>query len=167
MTVEGFQVNSENRAAFEVVQAFDYQTSNMYLYGRCGVGKTHLAAIVLRRLFGEGRQVELVQPAGLIRSTRGREGYEEEQTLERLARVDCLVIDELGAERSTEYALQLLYEVVNRRWLRDRNGLIVTSNLSLRDLASKVQDDRLLSRLAGLCRVISVGGQDWRRRHGV
>ena len=64
----------------------------------------------------------------------------------------------------TEYSMSIFYEILDGRLMQKQNGLIITSNLSLNELAVKMGDDRITSRIAGMCRVISLGGDDRRMK---
>ena len=70
------------------------------------------------------------------------------------------MIDDLGAEKTTDFVRQTLYYIVNER---EQNELpiIVTSNYTLKDLAAKF-DERISSRLAGMCKQVKLTGTDRR-----
>ena len=72
------------------------------------------------------------------------------------------VLDDLGIGHETAYARQIFQEILDGREFAYRSGLIVTSRYSLDDLAQKLGDDTIPSRLAGLCKVIHVEGADGR-----
>ena len=91
-----------------------------------------------------------------MRLFRGREADEEFALLKLFDGYRCLVIDDLGVGRSTEFSNQIIYEIIERRANAMRNGLIITSNLSLDEFAQKSGDDRLPSRIMGLCRRIKI-----------
>ena len=117
----------------------------LVLYGPNGTVKTMLASIILaaRQKLGESGQVwraeELI---GWLRETQGGLDHlppEERQTLavrhDHIRRLKWLVLDELGKERRTEFALEQLETVINRRYA-DKSGLIVTTNFDPRGLES-------------------------------
>jgi DNA replication protein DnaC len=72
------------------------------------------------------------------------------------------VLDNLGPGLDTPFSRQILQEILDHRENHDRAGLLVTSRYSLDDLAAKLADDAIPSRLAGLCEVIQIGGRDGR-----
>lgn len=93
-----------------------------------------------------------------------RDPREKEREIERLSNVPVFVVDDLGVQKDTEHALTVLYEILDRRDMNLRHGLIVTSNLPLDMLAKKMGDDRITSRIAGMCRVVKVGWDDHRMK---
>lgn len=173
-TFETYWETKDNSKALRAVREFSPYSGNLYLYGPCGTGKTHLATACIQRsaqgtkAFSDetGRYDSLnfilTQPATLFRSMRGLDGYQESEEIKRHGNVTCLVLDDLGSEKYTEFAIQILYDVINYRYMRERNGLIVTSNLPLRELAAKLGDGRIPSRLAEMCTSVKVAGEDFR-----
>jgi DNA replication protein DnaC len=69
--------------------------------------------------------------------------------LDRLAAVDLLHIDDLGAEHRTEWVLEQLYTIINSRY-EDERSTVVTSNLTPEELAEQI-GERIVSRLEGMC----------------
>src|SRR5918998_700043 len=67
----------------------------------------------------------------------------------RLCEVDLLHLDDLGAERRTEWVLEQLYSIINERW-QDERAVVVTTNLDLDELREQV-GWRTVSRLMEIC----------------
>ncbi|MCK9598172.1 MAG: ATP-binding protein [Sphaerochaeta sp.] len=138
-----------------------YPDINLYIWGPAGSGKTHLATAVARGY----REAVIAKPSHLYRKTWGVKNGEEVQAIvDKIAGLPLLVIDDLGADKATEAGLSLLYEVIEARDMNYRKGLIVTSNLSLGALSEKIGDDRITSRLRGMCRVVEIKGRDRRAK---
>ena len=161
-TFEKYQVTRENRLAFQRARAFDPSRDNLYLWGPCGVGKTHLAVAILRQWFGRGASGALVTPFKLIRKLRMKPPDEEQLAIDGFIGVGVLVIDDLGVGSDTVYARQILQEILDGRSFSDRAGLVVTSPYSLLGLARRLNDRTISSRLGGLCRVVEIQGPDHR-----
>jgi DNA replication protein DnaC len=161
-TLERYQVGPENKRAYESAAAFDPTVDNLYLWGACGVGKTHLAYAIARSAFEESLSVEILRPWQLLRKARMKEPDVEQQIIDQLAGVHVLVLDDMGSSGDSLYGRHLLQEILDSRDYRDRAGLVVTSPYGLDALAEKFAEDRLPSRLAGMCRVIEVAGKDRR-----
>ena len=71
-----------------------------------------------------------------------------------------MIIDDIGAEKLTEFVRQTFYYIINEReqWLKKT---IITSNYSLDELDEYI-DGRISSRIAGMCEIVELGGKDRR-----
>jgi DNA replication protein DnaC len=154
------------KRALEMAYGFHPSSSNLYLFGVPGCGKTHLAVGMALNCYLDGKTVFFF-PSGpaLSRYFRGIEAQEEKARIKALSEADVLVINELGIGRDTEFSIAMAVEVIDARIMRGKNGLIVTSNLHPSDLAQKSKDARLESRFTGLCKIIEVGQEDYRKVH--
>jgi len=136
-----------------------YPKTSLYIHGPTGCGKTHLATAIIRQLYPH---CEILKPMDIFREVRGCESVRQENTvLERLSSVN-LLIDDLGVEKGSDFALQTIYEIMDKRWMSGAGGLIITSNLDLDGLSRKLGDDRIVSRIAGMCRIVALKGKDYR-----
>ena len=82
--------------------------------------------------------------------------------LDRLAEVDLLHIDDVGAEKSSEWVLEQLYSIVNARYEEERS-MVLTTNLERDDLAGQITE-RTVSRLEEMCTVLPLFGADARKQ---
>lgn len=74
--------------------------------------------------------------------------------------VRYLFLDDIGAEKTTDWALEKLYNIINMRYNNNLH-ITVTSNLELDELSKKT-DDRIVSRLNEMCELIRLSGEDRR-----
>ena len=82
--------------------------------------------------------------------------------IRRLCEVDLLHLDDLGAEKRTEWVLEQLYSIVNERWQNERS-IVVTTNLGLDELRDQI-GLRTVSRIEGVCGpAIPIMGRDLRQ----
>lgn len=112
--------------------------SNMglMLYGGLGSGKTYLAACITNYLAQHGHKVLMTNLSSLISAMNKDFGEEKEWWLDKVAGADLLVLDDFGAERTTEYSLEQMYEVINTRYKASK-PLIITTNLSMSDIRNE------------------------------
>jgi len=172
MTFELFDRKHQGKtfeAAKKYAEGFDLDTkSGLFFYGRAGAGKTHLAASIARYIIERkqiavkfARMTELLLD---IRQTYNTDEYfrteNELELLRKYSSTPLLILDDLGTEKATEWARQILYQIVDSRWIDDK-PLIITSNLTLQELATRF-DDRISSRIAGLCEVFETKPHDYR-----
>lgn len=134
------------------------QCRNLIISGPVGVGKSHLVAAVTGRLF-ELRVRALWRTTAELLDALKPGGDPAEGN--RIRSTPVLVLDDLGAHRSTDWANERLYQLINRRW-EDRHSIIATTNLAAVDLADAL-GERAWSRLRGGALVVPMTGPDRRR----
>jgi len=139
---------------------------NLYLTGGVGSGKTRLACTAARAWVEDWKERCLFQTTvDLFDRLRAAEfrpaGDEGLFTLDHLVDYPLLLLDDLGAEKPTEYTCTRLLALLERRHQAGR-PTILTSNLDLNDLAQRLGDDRLSSRLADWSDLAIVRSSDYR-----
>jgi DNA replication protein DnaC len=104
----------------------------LWFDGPVGTGKTSLAVLVAKAAKDAGRSFAMYPVPMLlaeIKRTFDRDSGDNYLAFfRRLCSVDLLVLDDLGAEKQTEWVLEQLYSIVNERW-QDRRSIVVTTNL--------------------------------------
>ena len=104
----------------------------LWFDGPSGTGKTSLAILVAKAAKDAGRSYAVYPVPRLlaeIKRTFDRDSSDNYLAFfRRLCSVDVLVLDDLGAEKQTEWVLEQLYSIVNERW-QDRRSIVVTTNL--------------------------------------
>jgi DNA replication protein DnaC len=132
--------------------------------GDVGTGKTTLAMLVSKAALEAGRTVAIYSLPRLlseIRTTFGEgSGRTHVELLDRLAAVDLLHVDDLGAENTTPWVLEELYSIVNTRY-EEQRSIILTTNLGREELREQI-GERTVSRLAEMCFDVPVFGHDRR-----
>ena len=137
----------------------------LYIYGPVGSGKTHvayaLADFAEKELHVRVMVQNVTEMLASFRADFDRPWSERERLDQRLDEFSgLLVLDDIGAERPTEWVSETLYRVINRRY-NEALPTIYTSNLPLSDLAESI-GDRTASRIAGSCDVVELKGEDRR-----
>lgn len=119
----------------------------LYLCGPVGAGKSHLAAAVALAAAARGTPTSYVSMPQALRWLRQGFGADRaegtDSRLEALMQVELLVLDDLGAEHTTGWALGILFDLVNTRYNQNR-PTVLTSNVRLASVP-----DRIASRIAG------------------
>ncbi|MEA2482575.1 MAG: replication protein DnaC [Thermoleophilaceae bacterium] len=137
----------------------------LWLFGDVGTGKTSLAMLVSKAALEAGRSVAIYSMPRLLSDIK--ETYEDRsersymQLFERLVGVDLLHIDDLGAEKRTEWVLEQLYSIINERWQEQRSVVVTTNLIDVDELRDQI-GPRTVSRLHEMCDLIPIMGRDRR-----
>lgn len=133
--------------------------SNLIILGSIGTGKTGLAIGALYSLHESGVQPLRFQTTSSLIDAMKPGG--DESVLVACQKAAVLALDDLGTTRGTDFEQDRLFALLNSRY-EDERPTIVTSNVSIQDLAKSI-GDRVVSRLAESCVVISADGPDLRK----
>lgn len=142
---------------------FKQQGKGLLLYGSVGTGKTYAACEVANALINRGYPVLVTNFARLSNTLQGMfEGRQE--YIDSLNRFSLLVLDDLAAERNTEYMQEQVLNIIDARY-RAQLPMIITTNLTGSEIKKpdSLSKERIYSRLLERCHPIEVSGSDRRR----
>lgn len=137
----------------------------VYLQGDVGRGKTHLACAIFNNYLGQG-DIRFIVVDDLIRKIK--ESFDDTNALFRVVRymeADLLILDDLGAEKTTEFVEGELYNIINHRY-NNKLPTIITSNIPWNELPDKypMNGKRIASRVSEMCGSFNLNGKDYRAR---
>jgi DNA replication protein DnaC len=155
-----------------------------FINGAVGVGKTYMAVAIMREYlrlvkpeYDEQRKeyyyhpemplpifIEVPELLLRIRDTYNDKSNETEKDIvEFYSSAPFLVLDDLGTEKASEFSTLMIYLIINRRSTANLTT-IITSNLNLEEIRERLSD-RISSRIKGLCRELTVAGDDKRYKN--
>jgi DNA replication protein DnaC len=142
------------RAFVEDVERNIEAGRGLWFMGDVGTGKTSLAMLVSQAVEKAGRSVAVYPVTRLLAEIK--DTYDSDSTgsymglFRRLCSVDLLHLDDLGAEKRTDWVLEQLYAIVNERWQDERSIVVTTNIVDLDDLREQI-GARTVSRLLEIC----------------
>ena len=153
------------------VQHFDTESKNLLFWGDPGLGKTFLSTCIAKELIKSGHSV-IYETAYKIFSMLEDFKFRRTGDIERLRgqtqrlyECDLLILDDLGAEFSTNYTNAALFDILNTRLIANKKTIINT-NLNLEELAKKYSE-RVFSRIIGHYQTLQFIGTDIRLQKSV
>lgn len=133
--------------------------SGLLMWGEPGTGKTFAAACIANELIDRQIPVLMTSIPRILNSA-----YDKNDLIRQIRKYPLLIIDDLGAERETEYSLEMVYYVIDERY---KSGLpmIITTNLQLADLqdAKDIEYKRIYDRVLEVCTPMGFKGKQFRK----
>ena len=139
--------------------------NSLILSGGSGVGKTHLAAAMVNARVNSGKSALFVPVPDLLDDLRSAVSTGKGSgAMDAVKKAEFLALDDLGAERLTEWVGERLYMIVNHRYLNRLQTVITTNAENIVDLVSRLGDQgqRIVSRLGEMGAWCGICAEDYR-----
>lgn len=152
------------KACVDYVNSFGAESTNLFFYGKSGLGKSFLSNCIAKDLLDYGKLVIYQTASNLIELLKNIKFQNTEadtsDRLNDLFECDLLIIDDLGTEYITDFSQMELFNIINRRLIANKK-MIVSTNLSLDNIFS-TYPERITSRIIGNFTVYKFYGEDIR-----
>lgn len=168
VTFDKYEVREENKKVFEMAKKYADRFQDMYkknqgllLYGPVGTGKSFTAACIGNYLLDNAKPVIMTSFVKILQDIW--ENDREAEYITILKSASLLIVDDLGTERETDYALEKVYNIIDSR-VRANKPMIITSNLELNDMmeCEDIRKKRIYDRILECCYPMYVGGKSFR-----
>ena len=138
---------------------------NVILAGNPGTGKTHVATALGMEACGRGKKVRFFRVTELLTALmEAREERVLSRMKSQLAKLDLLILDELGYVPASKLGAELLFDVISSAY--ERTSVIVTTNLPFERWVEVLGSERLtgaaLDRLTHRCHILECNGESYR-----
>ena len=168
-TLKTFTQKEDNQKLYTIVknyvdnfETFYKSNRGLLFWGTVGTGKSYAAACIANELLNRKTPVVMTS---FVKALQVIQDNTENETefVNRLCAARLLIIDDLGTERNTDYALEKVYNVIDSRY-RTGKPLILTTNLNLQDMqmTQDIRYQRIYDRIFEMCHPVMVNGTSWR-----
>lgn len=169
ISFKNFVLNQYNEKCFRLCKryatAFDKmmeKNMGLLMYGGVGTGKTFAAACIANYLLDQKIPVVMIS---FIKLLEMLEKNTDNDIIQNLQSAKLLVLDDLGAERRTSYALEKVCNIIDARY-RSKLPAILTTNLTMDEImdAESMQYERIYDRIFEMCYPLEFKGMSWRKK---
>ena len=159
--------NPEMKLAHNYVSNWEEMKANasgLLIWGDVGTGKSFFAGCIANALLEKGVPVLMTNFSRILNTLTGMHFEDRNQFIHSLNRYSLLIIDDLGIERNSDFALEQVFNVIDSRY-RSGKPLIVTTNLTLDDLHNPedTAHSRIYDRLLSMCVPVRFTGDNFRQ----
>ena len=146
------------------------RAENLLLFGASGVGKTHLAAAVARRMVELGKRVKFFSAIALVQFLQqAKLQLQLQNALKKLGRFDLLVLDDLGYVKKSEAETSVLFELIAHRY--ERKSLLITANQPFSQWDTIFTDSMMtvaaVDRLVHHALIVDIQAESYRKQSAV
>ena len=162
---EGAYTMAKNYVAkFDEIYSGKDDMKGLLLYGPTGTGKSYLAACIANALMAKRVPVLFTS---VIRLTNA-DPDSVRDVIGQMSRARLLVLDDLGAERGTDFKLEQTFNIIETR-MNSRKPLIVTTNMSLEQMTQTgdIRYNRIWKRVRAMCYPMRMNSASWRHDKSV
>lgn len=169
-----FSVTDENKKLYKIARKYTEnfpmmlkKGQGLLLYGDVGSGKSFTAGCIANYLIERMRPVVMTSFIQILEELM-RFGDDANMKIQTMMLADLLVIDDLGTERGTDFALEKVYEVIDARY-RSGKPIILTTNLDLGYMqrCEDIRYSRIYDRIFEMCYPVKTVCPSWRKKQAV
>lgn len=153
-----FKMSDKNEHSAKIAIKAITENNGLFIYGDCGTGKTMLSSVIANE------RAELFKPSlfiGAVDIFQELNPYSSDSKTAANRKMlvknsPCLIIDDLGAEKPSDWTKQTLFEIIDFRY-RENLQTIITSNFSIDELKTRLSEyegSRIIRRIKSICKLI-------------
>ena len=158
-------VISKAKRYVELFNDMEARGMGLLLWGNVGTGKTFIAACVANALMEQGVPVYMTNFMRIMNQMMGMTGPDRNAFLDELNRYRLLVIDDLGAEHDSSFAVEQVFSVIDSR-CQSGKPMIITTNLSMAQMRAPrdISHARIFDRVLAHCCPVRINNQRIRQQ---
>lgn len=165
-----YHVTDQNRKVYQIARKYaDHfekmlsENQGIIFWGTVGTGKSYTAACIANALLDRNITVVMTSFVKILQNLQQQTQFEVDY-ISALNNASLLILDDLGTERNTEYALEKVYNIIDSR-VRVCKPMILTTNMTLSEMQNTddVRYKRIYDRIFETCLPVEVSGKSFRK----
>lgn len=173
-TFDRFKTSNENERNLRLCKRFAYdfdemlaKSQGLLFFGSVGTGKTYAAACIANYLLEKSVPVVMTSMIKLLDSMQSF-SCDDNELIGKLNRAQLLILDDLGTERGTDYALEKVFHVIDSRY-RSKKPTIFTTNRTLTQMQQETNPKLIpiYDRIFEMCYPMEFKGLSWRKQEAI
>jgi DNA replication protein DnaC len=138
-------------------------STGLLLWGGVGTGKSFFAGCIANALIDQCVPVLMTNFARILNTLTGLYSQDRNNFIDSLNKYSLLILDDLGVERNSEFALEQVFSVIDSRY-RSKKPMIVTTNLTLEELKhpTDIAHERIYDRVLERCVPLKINNRNIR-----
>lgn len=155
-----FKMTVRNEHAAKIAISAINDNNGLFIYGECGTGKTMLASVIANERAENLKQSLFIGAVDVFHELNPYSS-DSRTAANRKAVVKsspCLIIDDLGAEKPSDWTKQTLFEIIDYRY-RENLQTIITSNFNISELKTRLSEyegSRIIRRIKSICSLVEL-----------
>lgn len=165
MNAKGYNLEEIKKAHRYVTEWDTMESENrgLLLWGNIGTGKTYIAACIANALIEQGVSVLMTNFSKILNTLSPMYNGDRNAFIDSLNQYSLLIIDDLGIERNSDFALEQVFSVIDSRY-RCKKPLIITTNLTIDEMNhADLAHTRIYDRILEQCTPLMVNNQNIRK----
>lgn len=140
------------------------ENMGLLFWGNTGNGKTFTAACIANELISSGVPALITSFPKILENAQGMHSDDRLSYFRSFDVYDLLVIDDLGAERQSDFSMEIVYSVIDQRYLAGK-PMIITTNLMLDEIKNpkNMTLQRIYDRISEMCIPVKFDGESLRQ----
>ena len=166
-----YKITEDNRKAFDIAKRYVDHFGEMFskgqgilFWGSVGTGKSYTAAAIANELLEQMQSVIMTSFIKLL-DEMSCFNRDDSEYIAKLNQAKLLIIDDLGAERITDFALEKVYDIIDSRY-RSGKPAIFTTNLTMRQMkvCTDIRYNRIYYIIFDMCYPVKFDGLSWSKK---
>ena len=160
-----FKITDNNRDTAKIAVQSIKKNDGLFIYGECGTGKTMLACIIANE------RAELLKSSLFIRAVDifhelnpffSQNKFETINKRNLVLTIPCLIIDDLGAEKPSDFTRATLFDILDYR-MNEELQTIITTNFNIEELKKRINvkeelnlSEKIIRRITATCKLVEL-----------